>query len=543
MSAAVTASNAATAANGSSSSSNNNNAASSSAVAPTNNNGAPANKPAVQPSEVGWLFVTQYYTFLNQNPGRLHCFFTKKSTMVHGTEQEESSPCFGQQQIHDKITSLNFQDAKVFVSNVDSQSSASGGILVQVLGELSNNGGAWRKFAQTFFLAEQPNGYFVLNDIFRYLKDEDEIEAEAVAVDEAIQDEIDEADKNGVEVPHQIEINNIGNSNAMPKLPSSTSSTSTTAASGATKAIESSETNEAAPVESNQISAAPAPINEAVATSSKAEPTPADADQVGVDKKVTVVDADSAPAAAATSAKDGAAKDAAAAAKTETAPAAAASAPAAAAAAPAAAPAQPTGPPKPKTWATLAASDVTRWGSNVSAEAKGVSSSRPATTASTPAAAKSAARPAAAAAAANNPTATGGAGSASPSVYIKNVLPDQVNEASLRQALEAFGTVKDLQIIAQRSCAFAEFTSVDGARKAATKGSVSVGKNGWNVQIEERRKNVGGAANAGGNAGGRGGAARGGAHAGGRGGAGAGGRGGAQRGTGRPGQGRVGGAN
>lgn len=510
------------------------NAAFSSAVAPanTNNNGVPANKPAVQPSEVGWLFVTQYYTFLNQNPGRLHCFFTKKSTMVHGTEQEESSPCFGQQQIHDKITSLHFQDAKVFVSNVDSQSSASGGILVQVLGELSNNGGAWRKFAQTFFLAEQPNGYFVLNDIFRYLKDEDEIEAEAEAVDEAIQDEIDEADKNRVEVPHQIEINNIGNSNAMPKLPSSSS---TAAASGATKAIESSESKE-----STQTSAAPAPIDQAVATSTKAEPTLADADQVGVDKKVTVVDADSAPAAAvAATAKDGAANDAAAAAKNQTAPAAAASAPAAA-------PAQPTGPPKPKTWATLAASDVTRWGSNVSAEAKGVSSSRPTPAASTPATAKPAARPAPAT---TNPTAAGGAGSASPSVYIKNVIPDQVNEASLRQALEAFGTVKDLQIIAQRSCAFAEFTSVDGARKAAAKGSVSLGKNGWNVQIEERRKNVSGPGNAGGNAGGRGGVARGGAHAGARGGAGAGagagagGRGGAQRGTGRPGQGRVGVAN
>lgn len=54
-------------------------------------------KPAVQPSEVGWLFVPQYYTFLNQNPGRLHCFYTKKSTLIHGTEQEDEKPCFGQQ--------------------------------------------------------------------------------------------------------------------------------------------------------------------------------------------------------------------------------------------------------------------------------------------------------------------------------------------------------------------------------------------------------------------------------------------------------------
>jgi hypothetical protein len=58
---------------------------------------ASGTKPAVQPSEVGWLFVPQYYTFLNQNPGRLHCFYTKKSTLVHGTELEDTQPCFGQQ--------------------------------------------------------------------------------------------------------------------------------------------------------------------------------------------------------------------------------------------------------------------------------------------------------------------------------------------------------------------------------------------------------------------------------------------------------------
>lgn len=54
-------------------------------------------KPSVQPTEVGWLFVPQYYTFLNNDPNKLHCFYTKKSTLVHGTEQEESSLCFGQQ--------------------------------------------------------------------------------------------------------------------------------------------------------------------------------------------------------------------------------------------------------------------------------------------------------------------------------------------------------------------------------------------------------------------------------------------------------------
>ena len=77
--------------------------------------------------------------------------------------------------ISEKIKSLDFQDCKVRVLNVDSQASYSN-IVVQVIGEMSNKSEPHHKFVQTFVLAEQPNGYFVLNDIFRYLNDdEDEI--------------------------------------------------------------------------------------------------------------------------------------------------------------------------------------------------------------------------------------------------------------------------------------------------------------------------------------------------------------------------------
>ncbi|KAG8748077.1 hypothetical protein FRC12_013935 [Ceratobasidium sp. 428] len=145
----------------------------------------PVPKTNVVPSEVGWQFVPQYYTFVNKQPHRLHCFYTKNSTYVHGVEGEDLKPSHGQQEIHNKILSIGFQDCKVFIHSVDAQSSAAGGIVIQVIGEMSNAGEPWRKFAQTFFLAEQPNGYFVLNDIFRYLKEEsnadDEAEEEAEA--------------------------------------------------------------------------------------------------------------------------------------------------------------------------------------------------------------------------------------------------------------------------------------------------------------------------------------------------------------------------
>ncbi|EEB07569.1 ubiquitin protease cofactor [Schizosaccharomyces japonicus yFS275] len=117
--------------------------------------------------EIGWMFVQEYYTYLNKEPSRLH-------------------------EIHNKIVDLDFQNCKVLISNVDSLASSNGGIVIQVLGEMSNKGRLSRKFAQTFFLAEQPNGYFVLNDIFRFLREDVEEEEEVVAPAAAPEPEVKE---------------------------------------------------------------------------------------------------------------------------------------------------------------------------------------------------------------------------------------------------------------------------------------------------------------------------------------------------------------
>ncbi|KAL1917246.1 uncharacterized protein VTP21DRAFT_4902 [Calcarisporiella thermophila] len=159
-------------------------------------NGQQQQQQKILPFEVGMMFVHEYYTFVNREPERLHCFYSKKSSMIHGTEGESVEQCQGQQEIHKKIIELSFQDCKVKIFNVDSQPSHNGGIVIQVLGEMSNNDGPYRKFAQTFFLAEQPNGYYVLNDIFRYLKEstaeeeeeyEDEVEDESTTQEKQIE--------------------------------------------------------------------------------------------------------------------------------------------------------------------------------------------------------------------------------------------------------------------------------------------------------------------------------------------------------------------
>jgi chemotaxis protein histidine kinase CheA len=135
-------------------------------------------------SEVGWLFIQQYYSHVNNQPNILHRFYTTNSTLCHGVEGFEVPSYKGQTQIQQRIKEHNFQDCKVLVSNVDVQSSADGGVVVQVLGEMANNGGPSQKFAQTFFLAPQPRGYYVLNDILRFLKEDVEDYEEQYKEDE-----------------------------------------------------------------------------------------------------------------------------------------------------------------------------------------------------------------------------------------------------------------------------------------------------------------------------------------------------------------------
>ncbi|OQD72821.1 hypothetical protein PENDEC_c019G03671 [Penicillium decumbens] len=136
-------------------------------------------KNEISKDEVGWFFVEQYYTTMSRNPDKLHLFYSKRSQLVFGTEAESVPVSIGNKAIGDKIKQLDFQECKVRVLNVDSQASFDN-ILVSVIGEISNKSEPSRKFVQTFVLAEQPNGYYVLNDIFRYLADEqEEVEEEA----------------------------------------------------------------------------------------------------------------------------------------------------------------------------------------------------------------------------------------------------------------------------------------------------------------------------------------------------------------------------
>ncbi|KAF2197822.1 NTF2-like protein, partial [Delitschia confertaspora ATCC 74209] len=153
------------------------------ATASSNNTSANAND--IPKDEVGWYFVEQYYTTLSRSPEKLFLFYNKRSQFVSGTEEDKVPVCIGQKSINDRIKELDYHDCKVRVTNVDSQGSDAN-IVIQVIGEISNKGQPHKRFVQTFVLAEQTNGYFVLNDIFRYLAEEPEEEEEEVQQETAV---------------------------------------------------------------------------------------------------------------------------------------------------------------------------------------------------------------------------------------------------------------------------------------------------------------------------------------------------------------------
>lgn len=122
------------------------------------------------PSILGREFVRQYYTMLNEGPQNLFRFYSSNSSLIHGNAPgEQVQASYGQAEINKKLMSLNFRDCHTKIRQVDSLESTSRNVVIQVIGELSNNGEPMRRFFQTFILAPRsPTHYYVRNDIFRY---------------------------------------------------------------------------------------------------------------------------------------------------------------------------------------------------------------------------------------------------------------------------------------------------------------------------------------------------------------------------------------
>lgn len=121
-------------------------------------------------TEVGSFFVSQYYPVLQQQPEATHQFYTDASSVVRvDGDSSESASALGQ--IHTLIMSRIFTN--VHIKTINSLESWNGGVHLVVSGFVKSTGfTGWRKFVQSFFLAPQEKGYFVLNDIFNLIGDE-----------------------------------------------------------------------------------------------------------------------------------------------------------------------------------------------------------------------------------------------------------------------------------------------------------------------------------------------------------------------------------
>lgn len=69
--------------------------------------------------------------------------------------------------------SLKYENYTAEIETADAQESHERGVIVLVTGRLTRSDNVRKKFSQTFFLAPQDKGYFVLNDVFRFLEEKE----------------------------------------------------------------------------------------------------------------------------------------------------------------------------------------------------------------------------------------------------------------------------------------------------------------------------------------------------------------------------------
>ncbi|KAK2995169.1 hypothetical protein RJ640_025399 [Escallonia rubra] len=133
---------------------------------------------------VGNAFVQQYYQILHHSPGLVHKFYQDISKLGRPEEDGTMSITTTMKEINDKILSLSLGEFRAEIKSVDAQESLHAGVQVLVTGYLTGEDGNARNFTQTFFLAPQEKGYFVLNDMFRYVENPNHHDANQVPVND-----------------------------------------------------------------------------------------------------------------------------------------------------------------------------------------------------------------------------------------------------------------------------------------------------------------------------------------------------------------------
>ncbi|WJX81620.1 myosin ATPase [Trifolium repens] len=129
----------------------------------------PTKTPA--PDVVGLAFVDQYYHMLHESPQHVHRFYQEISKLGRPEPNGIMGITTTMTEIDKKILSLGYSELSAEIISVDAQESHGGGVIVLVTGFMIGKDDIKQKFTQCFFLAPQEKGYFVLNDVFRYVEE------------------------------------------------------------------------------------------------------------------------------------------------------------------------------------------------------------------------------------------------------------------------------------------------------------------------------------------------------------------------------------
>ncbi|XP_022773758.1 putative G3BP-like protein isoform X2 [Durio zibethinus] len=132
--------------------------------------------PTPSAQVVGNAFVEQYYNILYNSPELAYRFYHDSSVISRPDSNGVMQSVTTMQGINEKILSLDYTNHKAEINTADAQKSYKEGVTLLVTGCLTGTDNLKRKFAQSFFLAPQDNGYFVLNDVFRYVEDGEPLE-------------------------------------------------------------------------------------------------------------------------------------------------------------------------------------------------------------------------------------------------------------------------------------------------------------------------------------------------------------------------------
>nr|CAD1822620.1 unnamed protein product [Ananas comosus var. bracteatus] len=123
--------------------------------------------------QIGSAFVQQYYHILHQSPESVYKFYQDTSMLSRSDADGVMTSVTTMQAINEKILSLDFHNCFTEIETADSQLSYMNGVFIVVTGTLIGTDNVKRKFTQSFFLApQQTGGYFVLNDVFRFIKED-----------------------------------------------------------------------------------------------------------------------------------------------------------------------------------------------------------------------------------------------------------------------------------------------------------------------------------------------------------------------------------